>query len=78
MASRGTYVRAFAVAFNYLRAGDVEKALPWLERSLVDRDWLVRYGWSPTERLPGMPSILGDTRIVAFRTRAAATPPPVP
>jgi hypothetical protein len=78
MASRGTYVRAFAVAFNYLRANDVEKALPWLERSLLDRDWVVRWGWSPTERLPGMPAILADPRIVAFRKRAQSASLPIP
>ncbi len=73
------YLRAFNVAFDYLTAGNVDKALPWLERAIADRDWCMRWSWGNIDKLPGMAPILADPRLVALRRRVQATPPlPLP
>ena len=72
------YDRAFFIAEYYLRFGDVDRALPWLEHALADRDWIIRWGWINVERLPGMKITLSDPRIVALRKRAETAPPPKP
>lgn len=76
--SYSPYLRAFNVAVDYLVAGNVDKALPWLERALADRDWCVRWNWINIEKLPGMAPILADPRLVALRKRALTAAPPAP
>lgn len=76
--SYSPYLRAFDVAFDYLTAGNVDKALPWLERAIADRDWYTRWNWANIDKLPGMAPILADPRLIALRRRAQAAPPPLP
>jgi len=71
--SYSPYLRAFTVAFDYLVAGNVDKALPWLERAIADRDWAVRWSWFNIDKLPGMSPILADARIVELRKRVETT-----
>jgi tetratricopeptide (TPR) repeat protein len=77
-AATKSYLSPWSAAYEYLLAGDVNKALPWLERALMYREWPVRFGWFNIAKLPRMDVVMSDPRLETIRQRAESARPPVP